>query len=96
MTSDEVFDLKTLPKRCAVFGAGPIALELGQAFARLGVDVFMFSQKNKVGAISDTPVRNALIEALQQEFYLDPDATILEKSMQDGEPPIRFKALDGT
>jgi len=96
MTSDDVFELKTLPKRCAVFGAGPIALELGQAFARLGVDVFMFSQKNKVGALSDTPVRDALIEALQQEFYLDPDATILEKSMQNGEPTIRFKALDGT
>jgi dihydrolipoamide dehydrogenase len=96
ITSDDVFDLKTLPDRCAVFGAGPIALELGQAFARLGVDVFMFSQKNKVGALTDTPVRDALIEALQQEFYLDPDATILEKTMQDGEPTIRFKALDGT
>lgn len=95
ITSDEVFELKTLPKRCAVFGAGPIALELGQALARLGVDVFMFSQKNKVGALSDTPVRDALIASLQQEFYLDPNATILEKSMQDGEPTIRFKALDG-
>jgi dihydrolipoamide dehydrogenase len=95
ITSDDVFDLKTLPKRCAVFGAGPIALELGQAFARLGVDVFMFSQKNQVGALTDTPARDALIEALQQEFYLDPDATIFEKSMHDGEPTIRFKSLDG-
>ncbi|MEA3115492.1 MAG: dihydrolipoamide dehydrogenase [Caballeronia sp.] len=96
ITSDDVFDLKTLPKRCAVFGAGPMALELGQAFARLGVHVLMFGQNNRVAALSDTPVRNALIEALQQEFYFDPDATILEKSMQDGEPTIRFKALDGT
>jgi len=96
ITSDDVFDLKTLPKRCAVFGAGPIALELGQAFARLGVDVFMFSRKNKVAALTDTPVRDALIKALQQEFYFDPDATILDKSMQDGEPTLRFKSLDGT
>ena len=96
VTSDDVFDLKTVPRRCAVFGAGPIALELGQAFARLGVEVFMFGRKNHVGGLSDTPVRDALIEALRQEFYLDPDATILEKSMQDGEPTIRFKSLDGT
>lgn len=96
ITSDDVFDLKTLPKRCAVFGAGPIALEMGQAFARLGVDVFMFSQKNQVGALTDTPVREALVAALQDEFYLDPDATIHEKSMQDGEPAIRFKSLDGS
>ncbi|MDP9155860.1 MAG: dihydrolipoyl dehydrogenase [Pseudomonadota bacterium] len=96
ITSDQVFELKTLPKRCAVFGAGPIALELGQAFARLGVDVFMFSQKNQVGALTDTPVRDALVKALQAEFYLDPDATVHEKSMQDGEPTIRFKSLDGS
>jgi dihydrolipoamide dehydrogenase len=95
ITSDDVFDLKTLPRRCAVFGAGPIALEIGQAFARLGVVVFMFSQKNQVGALTETPVREALVKALQDEFYLDPDATIHEKSMQDGEPAIRFKSLDG-
>lgn len=96
ITSDDVFDLKTLPKRCAVFGAGPIALEIGQAFARLGVEVFMFSQKNQVGAITDTPVRDALIKALQDEFYLDPDATVHEKTMQDGKPTLHFKSLDGT
>jgi dihydrolipoamide dehydrogenase len=95
ITSDDVFDLKTLPKRCAVIGAGPIGLELGQAFARLGVEVFMFGGKNKVGALTDTLVRDALIEALQQEFYLDPDATIHEKTMQDGEPTLRFKSLNG-
>jgi dihydrolipoamide dehydrogenase len=95
VTSDDVFDLKTLPKRCAVFGAGPIALELGQAFARLGVDVFVFGRKNHVGALTDTPVRDELIKVLQQEFYFDPDAVIHEKTMQDGEPAIRFKSLDG-
>ena len=95
ITSDTIFDLKTLPTRCAVFGAGPIALELGQALARLDVDVFMFGQGNKVGALTDTPVRDKLIEALQQEFYLDPEAKILEKSMQGGDPVIRFRALDG-
>jgi dihydrolipoamide dehydrogenase len=95
ITSDDVFDLKTLSKRCAVFGAGPIALELGQAFARLGTEVFMFGHQNRVGALTDAPVRDALITALQGEFYFDPDATILDKSMQDGMPLVRFKSLDG-
>lgn len=95
ITSDNIFDLKTLPARCAVFGAGPIALELGQALARLDVDVFMFGRDNKVGSLEDAPVRNALIEALQQEFYLDPDAEIIEKAMRDGSPHIRFKSLNG-
>jgi dihydrolipoamide dehydrogenase len=95
ITSDEIFDLKTLPTRCAVFGAGPIALELGQALARLGTELFMFGQQNRVGALNDVPVRDALIEALREDFYFDPDATILEKSMRDGMPVVRFKSLDG-
>ncbi|MDR5753876.1 MULTISPECIES: dihydrolipoyl dehydrogenase [unclassified Caballeronia] len=95
ITSDAVFDLKTLPQRAAVFGAGPIALELGQAFARLGVDVFMFGQGGRVASLTDTPVRDALAAALSEEFYFDPDAKIESMSMQDGVPTIRFKALDG-
>jgi dihydrolipoamide dehydrogenase len=95
ITSDDVFELKTLPGRCAVFGAGPIALELGQALARLGTEVFMFGRGNQVAALTDAPVRDALIASLQQEFYFDPDAAILDKSMQDGVPEIRFKSLEG-
>jgi dihydrolipoamide dehydrogenase len=95
ITSDDVFELKSLPRRCAIFGAGPIALELGQALARLDTEVFMFGQKNQVAALTDTPVRDALIASLRQEFYLDPDATILDKSLQDGVPEIRFKSLEG-
>jgi dihydrolipoamide dehydrogenase len=96
ITSDGVFDLKTLPKRAAVFGAGPIALELGQAFARLGVDVFMFGRGGRVAGLSDAPVRDALSAALRDEFYFDPDAKIEAMSMQDGMPTVRFKSLDGS
>lgn len=95
ITSDDIFELKTLPKRAAVFGGGPIALELGQAFARLGVEVFMFGKGGRVAALSDTPVRDALTAALRDEFYFDPDARIDAMSMQDGVPTIRFKSLDG-
>ena len=34
--NDDVFEWKTLPESVAVFGAGVIALELGQALHRLG------------------------------------------------------------
>jgi dihydrolipoamide dehydrogenase len=95
ITSDAVFDLKTLPKRAAVFGAGPIGLELGQALARLGVEVFMFGQGGRVAGLTDTPVRDALTAALSDEFFFDPDAKIEAMSLQDGVPTIRFKALDG-
>jgi pyruvate/2-oxoglutarate dehydrogenase complex dihydrolipoamide dehydrogenase (E3) component len=39
LTHRDVFALRTLPARLAVLGAGPIGLELAQAFARLGSQV---------------------------------------------------------
>lgn len=41
MTSDDVLALDELPASLLVVGAGPIALELGQALARLGTQVTM-------------------------------------------------------
>jgi len=39
LTSDTVWNLRTLPKRLVVLGGGPIGCELAQAFARLGSTV---------------------------------------------------------
>ena len=39
LTNETVFDLKELPPRLLILGAGPIGLELGQAFRRLGSEV---------------------------------------------------------
>ncbi|MET3721952.1 NAD(P)/FAD-dependent oxidoreductase [Arthrobacter sp. UYEF21] len=39
VTSDTIWELDTLPGRLAIVGGGPIACELGQAFARLGSEV---------------------------------------------------------
>jgi dihydrolipoamide dehydrogenase len=96
ITSDDLFELRTLPKRVAVFGAGPIALELGQALARLDVDVFIFGRGGNVAALTDTPVRDALTAALADEFYFDPDARFDEMSLEDGHPTLRFKSTDGS
>ncbi|WP_028281133.1 FAD-dependent oxidoreductase [Arthrobacter sp. H5] len=41
VTSETVWDLVELPHRLVVIGGGPIACELGQAFARLGSTVVM-------------------------------------------------------
>jgi len=95
ITSDDLFELRALPKRIAVFGAGPLALELGQALSRLSVEVFMFGKGGSVAALSDTPVRDALTAALQSEFYFDPDAKIDEMSLEDGQPTLRFTSPDG-
>jgi dihydrolipoamide dehydrogenase len=95
VTSDELFELRTLPKRIAVFGAGPIALELGQALARLDIDISMFGKGGSVAALTDTPVRDLLADTLSDEFYFDPDAKIDEMSLRNDKPFMRFKTPDG-
>ena len=39
LTSESVWDLKALPKRLLIIGAGPIGCELAQAFCHLGAQV---------------------------------------------------------
>ena len=39
LTSDNVWDLKELPKKLLVLGGGPIGAEMAQAFSRLGAEV---------------------------------------------------------
>ena len=39
LTSDTVWDIRTLPKRLVVLGGGPIGCELAQCFTRLGAKV---------------------------------------------------------
>jgi pyruvate/2-oxoglutarate dehydrogenase complex dihydrolipoamide dehydrogenase (E3) component/uncharacterized membrane protein YdjX (TVP38/TMEM64 family) len=39
LTSDSVWNLRTLPQRLVVLGGGPVGCELAQAFARLGATV---------------------------------------------------------
>ncbi|RJT81076.1 FAD-dependent oxidoreductase [Arthrobacter cheniae] len=41
VTSETVWDLEELPQHLVIIGGGPIACELGQAFARLGARVVM-------------------------------------------------------
>lgn len=44
VTSETVWDLQELPARLVIIGGGPIACELGQAFARLGSEVTMVAR----------------------------------------------------
>ena len=45
LTNETVFSLTELPRRLAVIGAGPIGVELSQAFARFGSQVTLLEQE---------------------------------------------------
>jgi len=49
LTNETLFDLTTLPKRLIVLGGGPIGVELGQAFRRLGSEVVIIEADALLG-----------------------------------------------
>lgn len=66
--TDHFFELETLPKKIALVGLGVIGLELGQALARLGIQVSGFDLKRSIGGISDPEILDYAIESFAQEI----------------------------
>ncbi|MEM1262095.1 MAG: FAD-dependent oxidoreductase [Pseudomonadota bacterium] len=61
VTSDTVWELKSLPKRLLVVGGGPIGCELAQAFRRLGSEVAITDMAGRLVPREDEEV-SALLE----------------------------------
>lgn len=70
LTNDNVFELDKLPASVLVVGAGVLGLELGQAFARLGVRTTILGAEGLVGPLSDPDVRTRANEVLCAELDL--------------------------
>ncbi len=76
VVNDDVFHWRTLPGSVAVFGAGVIGLELGQALHRLGVRTTLFGRDDLAGPISDPEVRAAALALFREELAFFPDAEV--------------------
>lgn len=76
--NDDVFGWQKLPRSVAVFGAGVIGLELGQALSRLGVRVHLFGRGNSVGSLSDPDIIAYARDTFMAEMnvHFDTDTTI--------------------
>ncbi len=72
ITTDTLFELDELPQSVAVIGLGVIGLEIGQALARLGVDVTGIDMAETIGGIEDPEILQSAIETLTRELPLWP------------------------
>ena len=85
--NDDVFEWKTLPESVAVFGAGVIALELGQALHRLGVRVRLFGRSLRTGPITDPGVLQSAEKVFSSEFPFT--APVKVENVESGEKGVR-------
>jgi len=68
ITSDDFFELETLPDSIAVIGLGVIGSEIGQALARLGVKVIGIEKSSTICGISDPAINKVAVEELSKDF----------------------------
>ena len=67
LTSDTVWALRTLPKRLAVLGGGPIGSELTQAFARLGSTVTQVEMLPRILIREDPEISDLVTRQFRKE-----------------------------
>lgn len=66
-TNRTIFTMPRQPDRLAVIGGGPIGLELGQSFLRLGSSVTLFEAAPSIAGTEDPEVSMELTKILERE-----------------------------
>ncbi|MGZ3623636.1 MAG: dihydrolipoyl dehydrogenase family protein [Ktedonobacteraceae bacterium] len=67
LTNEDVFHLMSLPASLIIVGAGPIGVELGQAFKRLGTDVTIIEGLDRILPKEDPDVSATMTDVLRSE-----------------------------
>lgn len=91
LDNESIFQADSLPKRLLVVGGGPIGIEIGQAFSRLGSKVSVVHRGDAILEHDDKSVTGILQEQLEKEgieFFLRAE---IEAFSTANEARIRLK-----
>ncbi|MDO9632153.1 MAG: FAD-dependent oxidoreductase [Humidesulfovibrio sp.] len=91
LTNHEIFSLDRLPERLVILGGGPIAVELAQAFQRLGSQVDVIQRSARILTRDDADMVAEVQQALEAEgvrFHLG--AALTSVGQEGGQKVVRF------
>jgi len=91
LTNESLFELDTQPARLAIIGAGPIGIEMAQAFSRLGSEVTVLDRGDRILAKDDPELAHRMQSLLEQErvhFVLGADI----RRVAPGDGALRLEA----
>lgn len=88
LTNLDVFSLRSLPRRLVVLGGGPIGLEMGQAFQRLGSEVTVVQRAAHILPQEDPEISDILQDQLTAEGMTILTSTNAERVSREGEQRI--------
>ena len=96
ITNKEIFYLDHLPKSMIILGGGPIGIEMGQAFNRLGTKVFVVDRSAQILGKEDKDMADEVMNVMSSEgvvFHLN---TSIEVTKDLGsEKEVILKNADG-
>ncbi|MEE4254074.1 MAG: dihydrolipoyl dehydrogenase [Desulfuromusa sp.] len=94
-TSDTIFELDDLPQSLAVIGLGVIALELGQAFHRLGVETTLYGRSGRIGSFTHPDMQREVMQTLQQELNIIPQGNFTQATKVAGGYELTYVTGEG-
>jgi len=96
ITNKEIFSLESLPSSMIVIGAGPIAIEMAQAFCRLGAKVTVIQRSSQILSKEDKDMADMVMNVMASEgvlFHLN--SAVLSVRELGGEREVMIKNLEG-
>ncbi len=96
LTNREIFYMDTLPASMIILGGGPIAIEMAQAFNRLGTRITVIQRSGQILSREDKDLADAVMEQLSQEgvtFTLG--ASIVAIAEKNGSKEVTYKNSAG-
>ncbi|SMF21735.1 dihydrolipoyl dehydrogenase family protein [Pseudobacteriovorax antillogorgiicola] len=67
LTSENLWDIRELPKRLVILGGGPIGCEMAQAFNRLGSEVTQVEMADRILPREDDDIAKFVIDRMREE-----------------------------
>lgn len=67
VTSDELLNIKKLPKSIIIVGGGPIGCEIGQFFRKLGTEITIVEMKSHIVPLEDEDVAKQLARSFKMD-----------------------------
>ncbi|AKM20369.1 Mercuric reductase [Geobacillus sp. 12AMOR1] len=95
LTSTTLLELKKVPKRLAVIGAGYIGMELGQLFHHLGSEVTLMQRSPRLLKEYDPEISEAMTRALTEQGIRVITGASIKRVEQDGDTKKVYVNVDG-
>ncbi len=95
LTSDEILEIKEVPRSLTVIGAGAVGIEFASIFARFGSEVTVIELLPRVLPLEDEEVSNEAGKLLAKEMKIHTGAQTQSAAKTAAGVEVRFQAAGG-